>query len=67
MDDLITKIISNQPDIKQEQFTQELNVVLRKINYRKAASLDEIPPEVRKTRKFNDILLQYCNTIKNKI
>ena len=41
----ITKIISNQPDIKQEQFTQEeLYSVQRKIKNRKATELDEIPP-----------------------
>ena len=62
MDEPITKII----DIKLGQFTQEeLDVVLIKINNRKAASLDEIPPEVWKTRKFNDIVLRYCNTIYN--
>ena len=50
------KIISNQLDIKQGQFTQELNLILRKIKNSKG--LDEIPPEVWKTRKFDDILLR---------
>ena len=54
----ITKIIINQLDIIQEQFTQvELNVVLTKVKNIKTASLDEIPPEVWKTRKFDDIQL----------
>ena len=54
----IMKIISNQLDIKLRQFTQvELNSVLRKIKNRKAAGLDEIPPEVWKTRQFDDILV----------
>ena len=44
---------------------QEPNLVLRKITNRKAAGLDEIPPEVWKTREFNDILLQYYNAIYN--
>ena len=45
----MTKIISNQLDIKLAQFTpEELNSVLRKIKNRKAAGLDEIPPEVWK-------------------
>ena len=45
------KIISNQLDIKLGQFMQEeLNSVLRKIENRKAAGLDKIPPEVWKTR-----------------
>ena len=55
----ITKIISNPLDIKLGQFKQELvlvEMVLRKILNRKAAGLDEIPPEVWKTRKFDDIL-----------
>ena len=43
----ITRIISKQLDIKLGPFTQEdLDSVLRKIKNRKAARLDEIPPEV---------------------
>ena len=43
-DEHITKIISNQLNIKQGQFTpEELDFVLRKIKNRKAARLDEIP------------------------
>ena len=33
----------------------------------KAAGLDEIPPEVWKTRQFDDILVQHCNAIYNQI
>ena len=52
----ITRIISKQLDIKLGPFTQgELDSVLRKIKNRKAAGLDEIPPEVWKTRQFDDI------------
>ena len=36
-----------------------------KIRNRKAAGLDELPPEVWKTRQFDDILLQHCNAINN--
>ena len=55
----ITRIISKQLDIILGQFTQEqLDSVLRKIKNRKAAGLDEIPPEVWKTRQFDDILLR---------
>ena len=62
----ITRIISKQLDIKLGPFTQEeLNSVLRKIKNRKAAGLDEIPPEVWKTRQFNGILLRHCNTVNN--
>ena len=44
---------------------EELDSVLRKIKNRKAAGLDEIPPEVWKTRKFDDILLRHCNAVYN--
>ena len=47
----ITRIISNQLDIKLGPFTlEELDSVLRKTKNRKAAGLDEILPEVWKTR-----------------
>ena len=62
----ITRIISKQLDIKLGPFTlEELNSVLRKIKNRKAAGLDEISPEVWKTRQFDDILLQHCNAVYN--
>jgi len=58
------KIIDRQLDIKLGDFTtEELNEVLKKLKSRKAAGLDEIPPEVWKTRKFNDILLRLCNAV----
>ena len=57
----ITKIICKQLDIKQGQFTQEFDSVLRKIKNRKAAGLDEIPLEVWLTREFDDVLLRHCN------
>ena len=53
-------------DIKLGLFTQEeLELVLRKIKNRKAAGLDEIPPEIWKTRQFDDILLRHCNAVYN--
>ena len=53
-------------DIKLGPFTQEeLDSVHRKIQNRKAAGLDEIPPEVWKTRQFDDILLRHCNAVNN--
>ena len=62
----ITRIISKQLDIKLGPFTQEeLDSVLRKIKNRKAAGLDEIAPEVWKTRQFDDILLRHCNSVYN--
>ena len=63
-DEPITRIISKQLDIKLGPFTkEELNSVLKKIKNRKAAGLDEIPPEVWKTRQFDDILLRQCNAV----
>ena len=60
------RIIRKQLDIKLRPFTlEELDSVLRKIKNRKAAGLDEIPPEVWKTRKFDDILLRHCNAVYN--
>ena len=57
----ITTIISKQLDIKLGLFTlEELDSVLTKTKNRKGAGLDEIPPEVWKTRQFDDILLQHC-------
>ena len=66
----ITKIISNQLDIKLGQFTQEkldsVQQQQKKNNRnRKAAGLDEIPPEIWKTREFDGILLRHCNTVYN--
>ena len=59
-------IISKQLDIKLRPFTkEELDSVLRKIKNRKAAGLDEIPPELWKTRQFDDILLRHCNAVYN--
>ena len=53
-------------DIILGPFTQEeLDSVLRKIKIRKGARLDEIPPEVWRTRQFDDILLRHCNAVYN--
>ena len=65
-DEPVTRIISKQLNIKLGLFTQEeLGSVLRKIKNRKAEGLDEIPPEVWKTRQFDDILLRHCNAVYN--
>ena len=61
----IKKIINNQQDIKLGQFAPELDIVLTKIKNRKAVGLDEISPEVWKTRKFDNLLLRYCNAVYN--
>ena len=63
-DEPITRIISKQLNIKLGPFTkEELDSVLKKIKNRKAAGLDEISPEVWKTRQFDDILLRQCNAV----
>ena len=41
----------------------ELDLVLKKLKNKKASKLDGIPPEVWKIRKFNDLLLYYCNEV----
>ena len=41
----------------------ELNTVLKTIKSRKVAGLDKIPPQVWKTRKFDDRLLRLCNAV----
>ena len=41
---------------------EEFNTDVKTIKSRKAASLDEILPEVWKTKKFDDIL-QLCNAV----
>ena len=62
-----TRIISKQMEIKLRPFTQgEPDLVLRKIKNRKAAGLDEIPPEVWKTRQFDDILFWHSNAVYNR-
>ena len=58
----LTTIIIKQLDIKLGPFTQEeLDSILRKIKNKKAEGLDEIPPEVWKTRQFDDLLIRHCN------
>ena len=60
----ITRIIRKQLDFKLGAFTkEELDSGLRKIKNMRAAGLDEIPPEVWKTRQFDDILLRQCNAV----
>ena len=54
----ITTITCKQLDIKQGPFMQEeLDTILKKLKNRKAAGLDEIPPEVWKTRQIKQITL----------
>ena len=63
-DQPMENIIENELDICTNDFTMdELVKVLKKCKNRKAAGLDDIPPEVWKTENFNEILLQCCNSV----
>ena len=65
-DQPIQQIIDNELPIKKGPFSEEeLETVLKKLKNKKAPGLDEIPPEVWKTRRFNDILLKSCNSLYN--
>ena len=58
----IETIINYTLNIKLGHFlTTELKAV--KVKGRKAAGLDDIPPEVWESGEFNDILLQLCNEV----
>ena len=63
----ITRIINKQLDIKRGTVPLKKNstLFLEKLKNRKAAGLDEIHPEVWKTRQFDDILLRHCNAVYN--
>ena len=62
-DSAIEKVIEHDLEIKTGPFNKpELDLVLNKLQNKKAAGLDGIPPEVWKTGKFND-LLYYCNEV----
>ena len=65
-DQPIQQIIDNELSIEKGPFSEEeLETVLKKLKNKKAPGLDEIPPEVWKTRRFNDILLKSCNSLYN--
>ena len=50
-------MINCQLDVKLREFTKdEVDAVLKIIKNRKAAGFDEIPLEIWKRRKFNDML-----------
>ena len=66
-DQPIQQIIDNELPIKKGPFSEEeLETVLKKLKNKKAPRLDEIPPEVWKTRRFNDILLKSCTSLYNR-
>ena len=60
----IETVINSTLNVKIGNFTiDELESV--KVKGRKAAGLDDVPPEVWKTGEFNDILLHLCNEVYN--
>ena len=62
-DSTIEKVVKYDLKIKTGHFNElELDLVLKKLQNKKAARLDGIPSEVWKTGKFND-LLYYCNEV----
>ena len=61
-DEEIKKIAHTTLPIETGPFTnEELQNVLQKMPSRKAAGLDEVPAEVWKTGRFNNILIEICN------
>ena len=65
-DNEIETIIDQPLNIKLGNFTEaELVEVLKKTKNKKAAGLENVPPEVWKTQAFNDILLDLCNDTYN--
>ena len=63
-DSTIEKVVEHDLEIKTGPFNElELDLVLKKLENKKATGLDGIPPEVWKTGKFNDLLLYYCNEV----
>ena len=62
-DSSMEKVVEHDLEIKTGPFNGlELDLVLKKLQNKKAARLDGIPSEVWKTGKFND-LLYYCNEV----
>ena len=60
----ILPVVELTLDVKTGHFSlDELDAVLKAIKSRKSPGLDNIPPEVWKTRKFDKILLGFCNSV----
>ena len=58
------KPINSKLDVQIEHFAeQELDTLLKRIKSKKPAGLDEIPPEVWKTKRFYYILLRLCHAV----
>ena len=60
----ITRFISKQFDIKLG-LKKNSTRFLDKLNIRKLQGLMKFPPEIWKTRQFDDILLRHCNLVYN--
>ena len=62
LDEEMVNIVDTTLPIETGPFTnEELETILQKMPHGKAAGLDEVPAEVWKTGKFNQILLEICN------
>ena len=58
-------LLGNPPKVTHEPITRIISNQLKKLKNKKAEGFDEIPPEVWKTRLFDDVLLQHCNVVYN--
>ena len=71
IDEEIKTVIDHKLPIKKGLFSMsdELEKDIKKTKNNKAAGLDGIPPELWKTGRFNDYLLNFCNDVyqQNKI
>ena len=65
MNQLPELLVSNWTLNLNHSLKKNMTRFLKKIENRKAAGLDEIPPEGWKTRQFDDILLRHCNAVYN--
>ena len=64
LDEPTQQIINHQLNIETGPFTcKELEEALAKTKNKKACGLDGIPPEVWKTKHFNEELLTFCNKV----
>ena len=62
LDEEMVNIVDTTLPIETGPFTnEELETIIQKMPHGKAAGLDEVPAEVWKTGRFNQILLEICN------
>ena len=59
------ELLVSNGTLNKDHSRKNSTLFLKKIKNRKAAGLDKIPPEVWKTRQFDNILLRHCNAVYN--